>query len=147
MNKTERFLASYENDLRFELQQINEDMERIQNQITDLENQIQNIKASIDTSYTVFVASQSSDTEDTEISALYSLIKEKNSLFVSLQEKQMNIQKKIDEIRSLDDRAEAFISFDQKELLSKLQLIYKWMIVDRHRAQEELAILINRLEQ
>jgi len=148
MDKIELFLNAQKQDLLFERNQLQDDLDRIQKQIRDLRDKMDKIKESKDRSYEVFSASHVGDVEDTEISAMEQLVSEKIHRTDELGETLINLDKKLAQLSELNySESDICSGMSREDFLNKLQLIYKWIPVDAHRAQTELLRLIRTMEE
>lgn len=148
MDKIELFLNAQKQDLLFERNHVQDDLDRIQKQIIDLRDKISKLQESKDRSYEVFSASRAANTEDSEVSAMEQLVSEKIRRADELGETLINLDKKLAQISELDySSLNVYSGISRDDLLAKLQLIYKWIPVDSHRAQTELLRLIRIMEE
>lgn len=137
MDKVLSFLISVENDYKSEQLVIEQEIVRLNEQITHIENNISKIEKSIDESYVVMSSSQAAnEIENTELITLNNLLLQHRTSLEQYDKRNKQIVLKLDDVRDVIN------SYKQNDsgvnFSDKLTLVAKLIKVDPNRAVEEL---------
>ena len=137
MDKVLSFLISVENDYKSEQLVIEQEIVRLNEQITHIENNISKIEKSIDESYVVMSSSQAAnEIENTELITLNNLLLQHRTSLEQYDKRNKQIVLKLDDVRDVIN------SYKQNgsgvNFSDKLTLVAKLIKVDPNRAVEEL---------
>lgn len=143
MDRISEFLRQTQEEYKYGLLAVEQDIERLCSQLEDCNSSISEIESSIDKSYAVMSASGIANEEKTaELAALRELQKTYEEKIIESNSKKSELEKNIVNIKELIGLYEAqlkmFGSISAKELIQKLDFISKLVKVDAFRAVEEL---------
>ncbi len=143
MNRLLSFISSYEEELVLQLEFIDKSVKRLKKQIRDTNLSVKEAENSIDTSYSIFSASQSNNETDTAISTMNQIITDKNKQIEDLEIKKTEILTRLNEIKSIND--DIMAADVMRGISDRLNQIKKYIGVDNHRARTEIDILIKKI--
>lgn len=151
MDRISDFLSKVQENCKYELLAVEQNIERLNLQIVDFNKSIFDIEASIDNSYAVLSASGSADEVKTaELVTLRDLLKEHESELAKEIEEKVRLEKDIAEIRELIDlyknQIKAYGGMTSDDIIVKLDFISRLVKVDSVRAIEEIELLKTVLE-
>lgn len=143
MDKISEFLRQAQEEYKYGLLAVEQDMERLRSQLEECNSSISEIESSIDKSYVVMSASGIANEEKTaELAALRELKKTYEEKIIENDNKKSELEKNIVNIKELIELYEVqlkmFGSISAKQLIQKLDFISKLVKVDAFRAVEEL---------
>lgn len=146
MDRISDFLNKVQENYKYELLAVEQNIERLNLQIQDYNKSISAIEASIDNSYTVMSASGSADeVKRAELSTLQELLKAHEKELKEQVNKKSELEKNIVNIRELielyKEQVKVFGSMSREEIIAKLDFIAKLVKVDAFRAIEEIETL------
>lgn len=146
MDRISDFLAKVQENYKYELLVVEQNIERLNLQIADFNKSISDIEASIDNSYAVLSASGSADEVKTaELVTLKELLKAHESELTQQIDEKTRLEKDIAELRELIDlyknQVNAYGGMTNEDIIVKLDFISKIIKVDSFRAIEELDLL------
>lgn len=146
MDRISDFLAKVQENYKYELLAVEQNIERLNLQIADFNKSISDIEASIDNSYAVLSASGSADEVKTaELVTLKELLKAHESELTQQIDEKTRLEKDIAELRELIDlyknQVNAYGGMTNEDIIVKLDFISKIIKVDSFRAIEELDLL------
>lgn len=146
MDRISDFLAKVQENYKYELLAVEQNIERLNLQIADFNKSISDIEASIDNSYAVLSASGSADEVKTaELVTLKELLKAHESELTQQIDEKTRLEKDIVELRELIDlyknQVNAYGGMTNEDIIVKLDFISKIIKVDSFRAIEELDLL------
>ena len=143
MDRISEFLRQAQEEYKYGLLAVEQDMERLRSQLEECNSSISEIEPSIDKSYAVMSASGIANEEKTaELAALRELQKTYKEKITENDNKKSELENNIVNIKELIGLYEAqlkmFGSISAKQLIEKLDFISKLVKVDAFRAVEEL---------
>ncbi len=143
MDRISEFLRQTQEEYKYGLLAVEQDIERLRSQLEDCNSSISEIESSIDKSYAVMSASGIANEEKTaELAALRELQKTYEEKIIESNNKQSELEKNIvnikELIRAYEVQLKMFGAISAKELIQKLDFISKLVKVDVFRAVEEL---------
>lgn len=146
MDRISDFLNKVQENYKYELLSVEQNIERLRLQIDDYNKSISDIEASIDNSYAVMSASGSADeVKDAELAALRELLKTHEKELTEQFNKKSTLENDIVNIKELielyKEQVKAFGSMSREEITAKLDFISKLIKVDAFRAIEEIEVL------
>ena len=146
MDRISDFLNKVQENYKYELLSVEQNIERLRLQIDDYNKSISDIEASIDNSYAVMSASGSADeVKDAELAALRELLKTHEKELTEQFNKKSILENDIVNIKELielyKEQVKAFGSISREEITAKLDFISKLIKVDAFRAIEEIEVL------
>ncbi len=143
MDRISEFLRQTQEEYKYGLLAVEQDIERLRSQLEDCNSSISEIESSIDKSYAVMSASGIANEEKTaELAALRELQKTYEEKIIESNNKQSELEKNIvnikELIRAYEVQLKMFGAISAKELIQKLDFISKLIKVDAFRAVEEM---------
>lgn len=146
MDRISDFLNKVQENYKYELLSVEQNIERLRLQIDDYNKSISDIEASIDNSYAVMSASGSADeVKGAELAALRELLKTHEKELAEQVNKKSTLENDIVNIKELielyKEQVKAFGSMSREEITAKLDFISKLIKVDVFRAIEEIEVL------
>lgn len=146
MDRISDFLNKVQENYKYELLAVEQNIERLNLQIQDYNKSISAIEASIDNSYAVMSASGSADeVKRAELSTLQELLKAHEKELKEQVNKKSELEKNIVNIRELielyKEQVKAFGLMSREEIIAKLDFIAKLIKVDAFRSIEEIETL------
>lgn len=146
MDRISDFLNKVQENYKYELLSVEQNIERLRLQIDDYNKSISDIEASIDNSYAVMSASGSADeVKNAELTALKELLKTHEKELAEQVNKKTTLENDIVNIKELielyKEQVKAFGSMSREEITAKLDFISKLIKVDAFRAIEEIEVL------
>lgn len=151
MDKVLEFLHSVENDYKSEYLTVEQEIERLKEQIYHIEKTINQIRNSIDESYAIMSSSQeANEVENAELETLEGLLSEHIKSLEYYDNRKSQINLKIDEVSNVIDiyntEAQCKERLTQSNMLNKIKLVSKLIKVDPNRAIEEVKNIENILK-
>lgn len=151
MDKVLEFLHSVENDYKSEYLTVEQEIERLKEQIYHIEKTINQIRNSIDESYAIMSSSQeANEVENAELETLEGLLSEHRKSLEYYDSRKSQINLKIDEVSNVIDiyntEAQCKERLTQSNMLNKIKLVSKLIKVDPNRAIEEVNNIENILK-
>ncbi len=151
MDKVLEFLHSVENDYKSEYLTVEQEIERLKEQIYHIEKTINQIRNSIDESYAIMSSSQeANEVENAELETLEGLLSEHRKSLEYYDSRKSQINLKIDEVSNVIDiyntEAQCKERLTQSNMLNKIKLVSKLIKVDPNRAIEEVKNIENILK-
>ncbi|MCM1309067.1 MAG: V-type ATPase subunit a family protein [Butyrivibrio sp.] len=146
MDRIGDFLNKVQENYKYEMLSVEQNLERLNLQINDYNKTISEIEASIDNSYSVMSASGSVNEEkNAELSALEELLKTHKKELSEQENKRSALEKNMAELKELIElykkQEQVFGSISREEIVAKLDFISKLVKVDSFRAIEEIEAL------
>lgn len=146
MDRISDFLNKVQENYKYELLSVEQNVERLRLQIDDYNKSISDIEASIDNSYAVMSASGSADeVKDAELATLRELLKTHEKELADQVNKKSTLENDIVNIKEIielyKEQVKAFGSISREEITAKLDFISKLIKVDAFRAIEEIEVL------
>lgn len=146
MDRISDFLNKVQENYKYELLSVEQNVERLRLQIDDYNKSISDIEASIDNSYAVMSASGSADeVKGAELAALRELLKTHEKELAEQVNKKSTLENDIVNIKELielyKEQVKAFGSMSREEITAKLDFISMLIKVDAFRAIEEIEVL------
>lgn len=136
-------------EMQHEMDNVSKQIHSLQHQILSLEKEKDSLTEAIDDVYTLFSASHTlHDTENTEISTLKELIVDKSAELSVLCGKRDQISMKIQELEQIEvledlPVTDKIVTSDVtlQQIFEKFDFIDKIILIDPHRARQELSII------
>ena len=150
MDNILEFLLEIQNEYKSKYLSIEQNIERVQEHISDTENKMTKIKDSIDESYAVMSSSQAAnEVENTELQSLTILLDEYKANLAKLKEDMKLCSQKVEKadniIKEYNDSHNG--TRTDTKIKDKLELVLKLMKPDPDRAKHELTTLIKNMSK